>query len=349
MAHKRVTMQDIADACGLSRNTVSKIFNGRGAVPEATQHTVLQKAQELGYYQVPEPAAAGVRSAAGSKNIALLTSHMPSDYHFGTFFIPAFTERLSRAGYTLMMYEVSPEELLAGRLPPHMPAEQTAGLLSIELFDRSYLDMLCTLGLPVILVDAYANANITSMNCDLISMENVASTIEVTAHVIAEGARRLGFVGDKGHCNSFHERWMGFSFALGEADIPLDQALCILSNDMEPYSDVDWLLAQIHKMPAIPDAFICANDFLALHMIAALKRLGLAIPNDIMVTGFDGVPQSAVVEPSLTTVQIPNADIGRMAADILLERIKNPDRPFSSTYVKTTPIWRNSTSRQAGA
>ena len=342
MAHKRVTMQDIADACGLSRNTVSKIFNGRGAVPETTQHTVLQKAQELGYYQVPEPVA-GVQPAAGSKNIALLTSHMPSDYHFGTFFIPAFTERLSRAGYTLMMYEVSPEELLAGRLPPHLPVEQTAGLLSIELFDRSYLDMLCNLGLPVILVDAYANANITSMNCDLISMENVASTIEVTTHVIAAGARRLGFVGDKGHCNSFHERWMGFSLALGGADIPLDQELCILSNDMEPYSDVDWLLAQIHKMPAIPDAFICANDFLALHMIAALKRL--AIPNDIMVTGFDGVPQSAVVEPSLTTVQIPNADIGRMAADILLERIKNPNRPFSSTYVKTTPVLRNSTSR----
>jgi LacI family transcriptional regulator len=64
-----------------------------------------------------------------------------------------------------------------------------------------------------------------------------------------------------------------------------------------------------------------------------------------MVTGFDGVPQSAVVEPSLTTVQIPNADIGRMAADILLERIKNPNRPFSSTYVKTTPVLRNSTSR----
>ena len=67
MAHKRVTMQDIADACGLSRNTVSKIFNGRGAVPETTQHTVLQKAQELGYYQVPEPAAAGVQPAAGRR------------------------------------------------------------------------------------------------------------------------------------------------------------------------------------------------------------------------------------------------------------------------------------------
>ncbi len=345
MAHRRITMQDIADACGLSRNTVSKIFNGRGAVPEATQQLVLQKAQELGYYQLPEPAAEAAGPVRNSKNIALLTSRMPADYHFGTFFIPAFAERLSRAGYTLTMYEVPPEDILAERLPAHLPLEQTAGILSIELFDRGYLDMLCTLGLPVILVDAYANAHTTAMRCDLISMENVASTMEVTAHVIAAGAQRLGFVGDMRHCNSFYERWMGFSLALREADIPLERELCILSNDMEPYNDEGWLLEQLHRMPDIPDGFICANDFLALHMMAALKRLGLAIPDDIMVAGFDGMPQSAVVEPSLTTVQIPNADIGRMAADILLERIKNPSRPFSSTYVRTTPVWRNSTTR----
>lgn len=345
MAHRRITMQDIADACGLSRNTVSKIFNGRGAVPEATQQLVLQKAQELGYYQLPEPAAEAAGPVRNSKNIALLTSRMPADYHFGTFFIPAFAERLSRAGYTLTMYEVPPEDILAERLPAHLPLEQTAGILSIELFDRGYLDMLCTLGLPVILVDAYANAHTTAMRCDLISMENVASTMEVTAHVIAAGAQRLGFVGDMRHCNSFYERWMGFSLALREADIPLERELCILSNDMEPYNDESWLLEQLHRMPDIPDGFICANDFLALHMMAALKRLGLAIPDDIMVAGFDGMPQSAVVEPSLTTVQIPNADIGRMAADILLERIKNPSRPFSSTYVRTTPVWRNSTMR----
>ena len=345
MAHRRITMQDIADACGLSRNTVSKIFNGRGAVPEATQQLVLQKAQELGYYKLPEPADEAAGPGRNSKNISLLTSRMPADYHFGTFFIPAFAERLSRAGYTLTMYEVPPEDILAERLPAHLPLEQTAGILSIELFDRGYLDMLCTLGLPVILVDAYANAHTTAMRCDLISMENVASTMEVTAHVIAAGAQRLGFVGDMRHCNSFYERWMGFSLALREADIPLERELCILSNDMEPYNDEGWLLEQLHRMPDIPDGFICANDFLALHMMAALKRLGLAIPDDIMVAGFDGMPQSAVVEPSLTTVQIPNADIGRMAADILLERIKNPSRPFSSTYVRTTPVWRNSTTR----
>lgn len=343
MAHRRVTMQDIANACGLSRNTVSKIFNGRGAVPEATQQMVLQKAKELGYYQVPEPTTAAASPVESSKNIALLTSRMPSDYHFGTFFIPAFTERLSRAGYTLMMSEITPQELREKRLPAHVIIEQTAGILTIELFEQNYLDMLCSLGLPCLSVDASVEANLSPMLCDFISMESLSSSALLTNHVIAAGARQIGFVGDPQHCNSFRQRWMGFCEALSNANLPLDKGLCIIEKDSPFYSDEDWLLEKFQRMEVKPNALICANDFLAIHMMTALKRLGLSIPNDIMVTGFDGTPQSAVVEPSLTTVQIPDNDIGRMAADILLDRIKKPDRPFSSTYVKTTPVWRKST------
>ena len=66
-----------------------------------------------------------------------------------------------------------------------------------------------------------------------------------------------------------------------------------------------------------------------------------------MVSGFDGTPQSAIVDPSLTTAQIPSAEIGRLAADLLLARIENPDSPLQRTYVKTTPVWRKSTDRNA--
>lgn len=343
MAYKRITMQDVAAACNLSRNTVSKIFNDRGAVPEATRQMVLQKAQELGYYQTVEEGPP--RPAAQAKSIALLTRKAPSDAHFGTFFLPAFTEHLSRAGYTLTMSEITPQEMRERRLPGHIVLEQTAGILTIEMFDQGYLDMLCSLGLPCISVDASVKANLHPMRCDFIAMENISSSAALTSHVIAAGARRPGFVGDPLHCNSFRQRWMGFCDALDEAGLVLDKGLCIIDEDSPLYSDEDWLAKWFQGLEVKPDALICANDFLALHMMAAMKRLGLDIPADIMVAGFDGTPQSAVVEPSLTTVEIPNGDIGRMAADKLLERIKNPALPFCSTYVKTTPVWRNSTLR----
>lgn len=346
MAHKRITMQQLADACGLSRNTVSKIFNDHGSVPESTRQTVLQKAKEIGYYRPFEEEPSRVELPK-LQNIALLTRKIPipSDVHFGTFFLPAFTERLSRAGYMLAMYEITPEEIQTLALPAHMVLEQTTGISVIEMFDPRYLDMLCSLGLPCITVDTHANANLFPMKCDLISMENNAGITAVTEHVIAAGAKRLGFIGDPEHCESFRQRWAGFSAALERAGLPLDRSICILEKDSPLYSSEDWLLKQIERMPARPDALICANDYLALHVMNALKRMGLGIPGDVMVTGFDGIPQSAVVEPSLTTVQIPSMDIGRMAADLLLSRLENPGSPFHATYVQTTPVWRNSTAR----
>lgn len=66
----------------------------------------------------------------------------------------------------------------------------------------------------------------------------------------------------------------------------------------------------------------------------APSRMGVSIPDQVMVAGFDGLPQSAVVEPALSTIQIPSTDIGRLAADLLLARIGKPDRPYCTTYVK---------------
>ena len=109
MALRRVTIQDVADACGLSRNTVSKVFNNRGNVLEPTKQLVIKKALELGYFQLYNNRNAPTELR--KKNVVLFTRKMPSDYHFGTVFIPSFTAQLSRAGYTLMINEVSEEEL----------------------------------------------------------------------------------------------------------------------------------------------------------------------------------------------------------------------------------------------
>ena len=343
MGLRRVTIQDIANACGLSRNTVSKVFNNRGTVQEPTRQLVMKTAQELGYSHLSGEDTIPLELQA--KNIALLTRHMPVDYHFGTFFIPSFATQLSRSGYTLMLYEVTEDELQRGRLPAHINLDKTAAMLCIELFDRDYTDRLCELGLPLLLVDGCCGAATSLMNCDSISMENLGSTMALVNHVIQKGAHTLGFVGDPNHCNSFHERWISFYTALANAELPLDKEFCILDRDGAPYADADWLANRIRRMPRVPDALICVNDYIAIHVMTALKQLNLAIPRQIMVTGFDGTAQSAVVEPTLTTVQIPGAEIGRAAADMLLNRITNPSRPPISVYVKTVPIYRETTNR----
>ena len=341
MANKRVTMQDIADACGLSRNTVSKVFNGRGAVPPGTRSLILQKASELGYGLPATEKTNGAPSVGGS--IALLTNNMPVDYHFGTFFVTTFTDQICRAGFTLKMFEISAEELKKKQLPPHFVPEQMAGIVAIELFDAEYLNMICSLGLPTVVIDSPVHSLIHLYPCDFVSMENVASVNAVMKQLIALGARRIGFVGDREHCGSFYERWFGYRLGLEQVGLKPDERLCILAPDASPYNNPDWLIAQMNRMPTLPDAFVCANDNLAIHLMTALKRKGVSIPDQIMVTGFDGTSQSALVEPALTTVQIPSIEIGRMSADILLARIRNPELPFGWTHIRTNPVWRNST------
>ena len=343
MALKRITMQDIADACGLSRNTVSKIFNERGSVPEATRRLVLTKARELGYSA--SPAGIGLPGSAGSGTVAVLTQHKLLSHTFGAYFITSFTDQLSRFGYTIKMYEVSAGEIAAKELPPHLLVEQIAAILVIELFDREYLDMICSLQKPTVFVDGYARMSAAPLGCDFISMENVSSETALVRRMIAAGARRLGFVGDCEHCNSFYERHAAFRAVLGEAGLPYDPSLCILAPDSELYGDSAWLLRQLAAMPSIPDGFACANDYLAIRLMGALKKLGLSIPGDVLLTGFDGSPEAAIVEPSLTTARIPSAELGRLAAVLLSERIRLPEFPFVRTYVKTAPIWGNSTVR----
>ena len=340
MANKRVTMQDIANACGLSRNTVSKVFNGRGAVPPDTQALVLKKAEELGYGTPVNILLA--RSKEFEKSIALLTGSMPKGSHSGTSLLTAFTDRISRSGYTLKIYEISRDEMKRKVLPTHFSPEQTAGIIGIELFDTEYLNMICNLSIPAIIFDGPFGSGSLLMNCDFITMESIASVLVIIRKLIDLGARRIGFVGDIYHCDSFYERWYGYCKGLRDAGLSQDDRLCILAPDDSPYGDPDWLISQLDQMPALPDAFVCANDYLAIHLISALKKKGLSIPAQIMVTGFDGTEQSALIDPPLTTVEIPSRVIGRLAADALLNRIANPDFPFFSTRVKTTPILRES-------
>lgn len=341
---KRITMQTIADACGLSRNTVSKIFNGRGAVPESTRELVLAKAQELGYLQAPEAAeSAPVPAAPVSRNIALLTHSKPSLHNFGSLFITNFTDQICRSGYNLKIFEISNEAYAKKILPSHFSLEDISGIIMIELFDRDYTRMICGLGVPVLLVDSYVRAPSELMQCDLVYMENYASSIALTSRMIEAGAKSIGFVGDINHCSSFRERWNGFQAAMLDADLKVDKSLCILADDSEPYGEVDWMLNALNSLPRIPDGFVCCNDFVAIRVMQALRKKGLSIPEDVMLTGFDGTTEAEVVYPPLTTAKIPSADIGRISADILLEHIANPELPCCCTFVKTAPIWREST------
>ncbi|MET3208193.1 UNVERIFIED_CONTAM: LacI family transcriptional regulator [Paenibacillus sp. PvR008] len=342
MRKEKVTIQDIADALGISRNTASKAINGSDSIPVDTRNKVIKKAIELKYKQFAYVETESI-FPKNQGNIALFTCNLPNSSHFGSLLISGLEKRISAEGYNLSIHIVRDNETHAGTLPNNFEASKVDGIICIEMFDPQYSELITDLGLPTIFIDCSVDIFYPDLKADLLLMENEHSVYSVTKSLIQGGFTRIGFVGDYKHCKSFNERWVGYNRALIEAGLHVDLSCCIVDQDRNFFSESDWMDKQLEGMNVLPSAFVCANDFIAVSVMKALKNKNLKIPADIAVFGFDNAPESRIVEPHLSTVHIYNNEMGITAAEMLLARVKDPSRPYQITHIRTEPIFREST------
>lgn len=341
MPGKRVTVQDIANALGLSRNTVSKVLNGTGSISDKTRSAILNKAAEMNYKQFAE--MAHIKSPLKNRCIALLShSAMPKTY-FGSRLVTGFEKIISEKGYTLSMFIVRENEYASLTLPSNFDKHKVDAIICTEIFDEQYSSMLCELGKPILFADMHANVSSMPLEADGIIMENRHSTYRMVKTLIKAGLTKLSFVGDRSHCLSFRERWEGLTQALSDASLTSFEPANILDADSPNYHDPIWLEKRCQSISQFPEAFICANDFIAISLMRVLKARGLRIPQDLLITGFDDSMEASIVEPKLTTVHIYSEEMGALTAQMLLNRIENPSLIHHICYVKTTPIFRAST------
>ncbi|MBE0067605.1 LacI family DNA-binding transcriptional regulator [Thermoanaerobacterium thermosaccharolyticum] len=337
---KKITMQFIADSLGLSRNTVSKVLNGYPGVSNETKEKVIKKAIELNYKYFSNT---DIEKFNGKEtgNIALLTANMPTSSHYGTSFLNGFEGKIRSEGYNLSYYIIREAEINALLLPNSFQTSKIDGIICIELFDKNYIELINKLKIPTIFADTSADVFYPELVADIILMENEHNVYGITKKLIDKGYTNIGFVGDYNHCRSFYERWIGFNHALLDSNLQLNLSYCIIDDDK--FFSSDWIGDQLDRMKSLPSAFFCANDFIAINVLSALKERNIKVPDDIVICGFDDSIESKIVEPSLTTVHIFSNEMGVIAAETILSRIKNPSRPPQIIHVKTEPIFRNST------
>ena len=151
---KKVTIQDIADELGISRNTVSKAINNADGLAEATREKILQKATEMGYKQFSyiraQAASAAEAEPRHKGDIALLSGNVIAPAHFASLMLDKLKLELSQWGYSLTAHRVERDDLLHRTLPVTFVPGQTRAVICIEMFDRAYDEMLCGLGLPML-------------------------------------------------------------------------------------------------------------------------------------------------------------------------------------------------------
>ena len=344
--HNKVTVQDIADALGISRNTVSKAINNSGGLADATREKILQKAVEMGYKQFSYVRAAAFSQPAADESddasafqgeIALFTTIFLTKPHFGALMMDTFQQEISRLGYTLNTHRVTEANLRDGTLPITFRPTQVKAIICIEMFNSSYDEMLCTLGFPVLFVDGPTRRDGYSLPADQLYMDNSTEISRFIRDALRRGERRIGFIGNPDHCQSFYERYLAYFFTMQLAGGTVDEKYCIRHNH------TDEIFKQLYALDELPDLFICANDFVAGDAIRALYSLGKTVPEDVRILGFDDSTESRRSRPTLSTIHIHTQIMATEAVHLLMSRMKEPTLNYRVVHTQTDLIEREST------
>ena len=338
---KKVTIQDIADELGVSRNTVSKAINNAEGLAEATRERILQKAIEMGYKQFSyiraQAGAASEQENQCKGEIALLIGDAIDASHFASLMLDKLKRELSQWGYTLITHRVERDNFLCRTLPFTFSPQDARAIICIEMFDRAYDEMICSLGLPVVFVDGPHKRDGIDLPADQLYMDNTTAITRFVNDMLVRGKRKIGFIGDYEHCQSFFERYTAFRCAMLMAGAPVDERFCIKVLNLEQLNNA------LVSLEEFPEVFICANDFVADDAIYALRKLGKSVPEDVLFCGFDDSPQSRIMTPSLTTVHIHTQIMAVAAMQLLLSRIEQPNLDYRTVHTETELIYRDST------
>lgn len=194
----RVTIQDIADALGVSRNTVSKAINNTGLLADATRERVLKKAVEMGYKQFSYVNIYGSGKAEVSlppetdkREISLFTSSFIGNSHFASTMLDKFQRELSGLGYGFTMHRLQEHEIENLSLPSSYNEERTAGIICVEMFNKDYCHMLCKLDTPTLFVDTPVADLNHPLKSDCLYMDNQTNIGCFVSEMIRRGKNAL--------------------------------------------------------------------------------------------------------------------------------------------------------------
>ena len=346
---KKTTIQDIADALGISRNTVSKAINNSGGLADETREKILQKAVEMGYKQFSyvstfsnnpafRPASETPREMPVFRGeLVLLTTKFLDPSHFASLMLDRFQRDMAQLGYTVNTHRVTQSDLKEGRLPITLFLERCSGIICFEIFDRAYAEMLCSLEVPILFVDAPAGVKGSPLPADQLYMDSMTGVTQFVNIMLKQGVTKIGWIGDYDHCQSFRDRYVAYRLALLTADVPADDRFIIRLNDVD---DLTWTL---HELPELPEVFICANDFVAQDAVQILTDMGYKVPDDVKICGFDDSPASRETTPKLTTVHIHTQVMAFSAVHLIVSRMEEPSLDYRTIYTEATLILREST------
>jgi DNA-binding LacI/PurR family transcriptional regulator len=330
-------IEDVARRAGVSTATVSRVLSGKPYVSDALRERVLETIRELNYR--PSRVARSLR-VQRSSIIGLIISDIQNP--FFTSVVRAVEDVAQQRQYSVFLCnsdEDFDKEMMYIEL---MLAEHVAGMIvSPTASSNAIYQRLVEMSVPIVAIDR----RVEDVPMDMVVGDNVAAARAVVTHLIENGFRRIGAVLGVPDASTGAERYRGYQEALQAHGLPL---LPELVRNGPPRSPNGYALTMdLLQQAEPPDAIFTGNNLLTVGAMRAIHELGLHIPDDIGLAAFDEMEWMFLVKPALTVVMQPTYEMGRQAAELLLERIADPDRPPQQVVLQPTIKVRESSRRAA--
>ncbi|MDI5974842.1 LacI family DNA-binding transcriptional regulator [Amycolatopsis magusensis] len=327
----RVTIRDVAERAGVSVATVSKVLNQRYGVAATTSARVRSVIEELGY-----EASLVAQSLRNHRTnvIGILVADLEP---FSTELLKGAADAIRGSGFELVVYSAG------GRTDDQAGWERRyLSRLSGTLVDGALLvtpaaSLEPREGTPVVAVDPHTG----SAELPTIDSDNLSGAQLAVEHLLGLGHRRIALLKGRPDLQSAHLRETGYRRALAAAGVPVDENLVqVGAYDPEVSAASARLLLD---SPDRPTAVFAANDLSAIATVEVANELGLRVPEDLSVVGFDNIPESVLCVPPLTTVEQPIREMGRRAIQLLIPLINGEQPEPTHVTLDTRLVVRQST------
>lgn len=340
MANSSPSLRDVAQAAGVSLATASRALNNKAYVQPDTRALVIKAAADLGYKLQVRVAST---AAAQLNTIGVLIKRDPfGASRLDTFYyavLSGIEDECHRLGLNLMYASLPVDEhSLGDSWSPLLENGDVDGLLIVGIvFSSTSVISRIPSHIPVVVVDGVLN----DFECDIITTNNESGAYNAVSYLIEQGHTRIGLLGgttsEAAH-PSIRSRSTGYLKALAANGI---ENIYIEECVMNAKSAYDGTLRLLQRAPEV-SAIFCCNDILAEQAVRAIKDIGLRVPEDISVIGFDDTEDAANCRPALSTMHIDKELMGAMAVRQLYERAANPNRVSLSIQMGTKLILRES-------
>jgi LacI family transcriptional regulator len=320
---KRATLEDVAQAAGVGPMTVSRTINGHPYVAEDTAKRVRAAIRQLNYR--PNHAAR-MLTGQQSRSIGLIVPDLADT--FFSIISHAVQETARESGYLVWLAASSYDPSIEAAQVEQMTHHPVDGILLVPVDSRhKYLKEMSSRTTPIVTIDR----PIEVVTTDSVQVENRAGARMAVEHLIQHGCRRITCVVTNNHLRTIRDRIAGYEECLRHARLSHSKILQ-LSSLMEAKDTLLKLFESRYR----PDALFTANNASTIWVIETLRELNIEVGTQVKLVGFDDVSFYTLITPPITAVRQPAAELGRVAAQLLLQRIKVDS--FSSTIRTVLPV-----------